>query len=367
MTEVQMKRLLVVLLMAIVVTNSGSSAEKYSNVSVKYKNATVAFVHQPLKTDPKLLPLIDGVVTSGGKERFGIHLGNASSSTTVLEILDNNGEAVKSISVNDLVGKGIPKEAHLIPASVSSNPRRAIITYIVRLPQGDADLIVRAIATGDEFASDQQLVMTFALKTKTPVTSALRLLLPFTGVGEATDNGFVLLPKSGTAALAASVRRSKSVLIEKARVVITSIPTTTEASSETALLWFVVRGVSTSSGSSPTDAKTQALRVIQDNIQSADQPNLVIVNTADKEKLAKADTALYSIICANIGTGDATNVVLGNPIPQGATYVFGSATADGALLTEEKENQHVQNLKWTFAMPIKPGQEKLVSFKVVLQ
>jgi uncharacterized repeat protein (TIGR01451 family) len=343
-----------------------TSAEKQNAVSVKYKNVSVSFVPQPLKVDSKLLPMIDATMSTANKERFGIHLGGLPVSTTILEILDANEAVVKAISVNDMVGKGISREGDILPAN-GTKLRRAANTYKVRLPQGEAELIVRAIATGDEPANDQQLVLTFALKTTNPCDVALRLRLPFSGNGEASTNGFVILTKSGAGALAASVVQSKLVTVDKSTVVITSVPKTLVASQEIALLWLVIKGVSTSSGASPTDAKTQALRVITDHARVADQPDLVIVNTADKERLGKTDTTQYSIVCANIGTGDATQVVVGNPIPKGARYIAGSATSEGAQLKEEKENAEVQNLKWTFSAPLKPGAEKIVSFKVVLQ
>ena len=361
-----MKRHIVLILIAAVTTVTGMSAEKYTSVGVKYKNVSISFVPQPLKLDTKLLPMVDGMVSAASKERFGIHFGSTQSSATVLEILDDKESVVKAISVNDLLGKGISREAEILPSN-GTKPRRAANTYKVRLPQGDAELVIRAIATGDELASDQQLVITFALRTMNPGTAALRLLLPFTGIGEAADKGFVIVAKSGAAALAASAVQSKSISVDKGKVTILSVPKTTSSSLETALLWLVIKGVSTSLGSPPTDAKTQALRVITEYVQTGDQPNLVIVNAADKEKLGKADTAAYSIVCTNIGTGDATHVVLGNPIPKGARYITGSGTTEGDVLSEEKENSEVQNLKWTFSAPLKPGEEKIVTFRVILQ
>jgi uncharacterized repeat protein (TIGR01451 family) len=356
-----MIRHIAVILILIATTLNVIAAEQYNSVSVKYKSMTLAFVQQPLKADAKLLPLIDGTITGGSKERFGIYLGGTPSSTTILEILDNTNAVVKSISINDLLGKGISRETNVL---ASSKPRRAFNTYVIRLPQGDAELVIKSIATGDEFAADQQLIVIFALKTASPMAAALRLQLPCLGTSETAGNGFVIVAKSGAAAFAASVIQSRAVIADKNKITITSDVKTTEAASETAMLWLVIKGVTSSS---PTDAKTQALRVIKDNAQQAGQPQLVIVNAADKEKLTKADTTSYSIICVNIGTGDATSIVLANPIPKGTKYVAGSGTREGAVLNEENENSEVQNLKWTFSTPLSPGQERIVRFKVVVQ
>lgn len=332
---------------------------KPSNVGLKYKNFSLAFVHHA-HSDAKVLPLIDGVA---GKERFGIHFTSADRSLPMIEILDASNAVVKSLSVNDILGKGV----ELLPSS-SAKPRRVASSYSLQLPQGGAQLMVKAIATGDESSSDQQLVITFALKSNSAMNAALRLTLPYSGVAEAASSpqtGFVLTPKSASVAIAAAAfPQTSNVKVEKSKLLIACPHKTTSPFAETAMLWLVIKGVSSSSD---TDAKTQALKVIHDNTLGSDEPRLVVVNAADKQQLAQADTASYTLVCANIGTGEATDVVLGNPIPKGARYVEGSATTDGAVLGVDANNADQQNLRWMLSAPLKPGDERIVSFKVVLR
>lgn len=348
-----MKKLII---LAVVGSMTAMAAQKPSNVSLKYKNFSLAFVHH-VQGEAKLLPLIDGVA---GKERFGVHFSGAERSTPMVEILDASNAVVKSLSVNDILGKGV----ELLPSS-SRKPRRLASSYPVQLPQGEALLILKAIATGDELSGDQQLVVTFVLKSNNAVSAALRVTLPYSGVAEGVSNGFVLTPKSGSAAIVASAfPHATQAKAEMNKLTITSAPKITSPSTETAMLWLVIKGVTSSS---PTDAKTQARKVIQDNTLGSDEPKLVVVNTADKEQLAQADTASYTLVCANIGTGEATDVVLGNPIPKGARYVEGSATTDGSVFGVDARNADEQNLRWMLSAPLKPGDERIVSFKVVLR
>lgn len=346
------------LIALMMIAASGSAAMKQHAVTLKYRNFSLAFVHH-VQGEAKLLPLIDGVA---GKERFGIHFANADRSAPMVEILDASNAVVKTLSVNDILGKGV----ELLPSS-SLKPRRVASSYPVQLPQGEAQLILKAIATGDELSGDQQLVVTFALKSNNAVSAGLRVNLPYSGVAETVSNGFVLTPKSGSAAIVASAfPHATQTKAEKNKLTITSAQKITSPSAESAILWLVIKGVTSSS---PTDAKTQARKAMQDNTLGSDEPKLVVVNTADKEQLAQADTASYTLVCANIGTGEATDVVLGNPIPKGARYVEGSATTDGTVFNVDAPVHpfDVQNLRWMLAAPLKPGEERIVSFKVVLR
>lgn len=360
---------LAILVLAILLAESARPAEKKPiSVGVKYKNMSVSFVQQPTVADPKLLPLIDGV-SGSAKDRVGIHFGSTFPTTPVLEVLDAHANVLQTLSMNDVIGKGVSKEDKLLPSGNHAKPRRCESVYTVRVGQHEADVVIKAIATGDEGAVDQRLVVTFALKTKLSIAAALRLKLPITGTAEEAGGHVIITSQLGTVALAAAVFPSdKTLRVEKSRVVISSAPRTTEPGEETPLLWLVIRGVSSSS---PTDAKSQAQLAVQENVSTGDEPRLVVVNAADKERLAQADTASYSVVCTNIGTGEASNVVLGNPIPKGTKYIEGSATTAGMQFSVEQKSDvqsgATQNLKWTLLQPLKPGEERIVSFKVVVQ
>jgi uncharacterized repeat protein (TIGR01451 family) len=346
----------VLFLALMMIAGSGSAALKQHAITLKYKNFSLAFVHH-VQGEAKLLPLIDGVA---GKERFGIHFANADRSAPMVEILDGGDGVVKSLSVNDILSKRV----EVLPSS-SRKPRRVSWSYSVQLPKGEAQLVLKAIATGDELSGDQQLVVTFALKANSSVTAGLRVNLPYAGIAEVVGNGFLVTSKSGGAAIVASAfPHAANVKLEKGKLTIVSGIKTPSPFVETAMVWLVFKGVSSSS---PTDVKSQARKAIQENALAGDEPKLVVVNTADKEQLTQSDTASYTLVCANIGTGEATDVVLGNPIPRGARYVEGSATTDGAVFGVDRGTADEQNLRWMLSAPLKPGEERIVSFKVVLR
>ncbi|MBI5474602.1 MAG: DUF11 domain-containing protein [Ignavibacteriae bacterium] len=355
-----MKRLaLLVLLIAV----GAIAGPKSRDVRVKYRDVALAFVSQPL-ADGKVLPLIEA---TSGNERFGIHFAKTDATSPVIELLAENGSVMKTLSVNDILGKGSARELEVVPAGEGVEPRRVACIYSVRLSQGDVQVILKAIATGNESSDEQRLVVTFALKSEKDVNVAMRVKLPIVGSAETTSGGIILASKSGTAALAAATfPQTTKLSVEKDRIALACDAQTITAARETALLWLVIKGVASSS---PTHAKSQALAAIQESVVGANEPRLVVVNTADKQKLAQADTAAYTIICANIGTGEATGVVLGNPVPRGARYLAGSATTTGTTFNVDGDAQpnSAQNLKWVLTNPLLPGEERLVSFKLVLQ
>ncbi len=355
-----MKRLTLLVLLVAVCAIAGPTS---SGVRVKYKDLSLAFVSSPL-VDGKVLPLID--VTSRN-ERFGVHFARCEPTSPVIELLGDNAIVLKSLSVNDILGKGAAKQLDALPAGGDVEPRRVASVYSVRTSQGDIQVILKAIATGNASSEDQRLVVTFAIRTEQSMNLAMRVKLPVAGNAEITSGGFIVTSKSGTSLLAASVLPQQQRLsVEKDQVVITCDPRVVPASSETALLWLVIKGVTSLS---PTDAKTQALKAIQESVVGASEPRLVVVNTADKQKLGQSDTAAYTIICTNIGTGEATGVVLGNPVPRGVRYLTGSATTAGTTFNVDGDAavSGTQSLKWVLNNPLMPGEERLVSFKVILQ
>ena len=355
-----MKRFTLLVLLVAVCAIAGP---KSSGVKVKYKDLSLAFVSSPL-VDGKVLPLID--VTSKN-ERFGVHFAKLEPTSPVIELLGENGKVLKSLSVNDILGKGAAKQLEVLPTGGGLEPRRVASVYSMRTPQGDVQLILKAIATGNDSSEDQRLIVTFALRTEQSMNVAMRVRLPVAGNAETTSGGFIVASKSGTSLLAAAVFPEQQKLsVEKERIEISCDQRVVPASSETALLWLVIKGVTSLS---PTDARTQALAAIQESAVGTREPRLVVVNTADKQKLGQSDTPAYTINCTKNRTGEATGVVLGNPVPRGVRYLTGSATMAGTTFNVEGDAtlSGAQNLKWVLNDPLMPGEERFVSFKVVLQ
>jgi uncharacterized repeat protein (TIGR01451 family) len=79
------------------------------------------------------------------------------------------------------------------------------------------------------------------------------------------------------------------------------------------------------------------------------------------------DTVSYNVVCQNIGTADAADVALSNPVPQGVQFLEGTATQDGTTASFERIGTGVtgavQKITWKLARPLKPGEERKVAFK----
>ncbi len=339
--------------------------QSHESVAAEFKGVTVAFHSDPQNADAKLLPLVDGRSTAGSKERFGLCLGGVSGPTKAIDILDKGGLVLKSISVGDLLsGKGAGFTLLAQPAP-SSAQRWIEKKYAVDLPKEKVQLLLKALATGD--AADQQLVVTIALKSDAATTLGLRASLPVSGNVEKKDNGFLLSPKNGSAAIAAAVYPgSANISTTKSVVTLTSGPISLAASKESSVLWLVLHGV----GPGTTgNAKEQAGKVLREKRFGESDPRIVVVSNTDKPTTQPGDVVTYSLICRNIGTGDATDVTLSNPVSEGLQYLEGSATSDGSSVSFDAKGNGVavRNIHWKFNAPIRPGEERSVSFKVRVQ
>ncbi len=351
----------IVLLICVCFALTTAHAQQVSDsVAVNFKGLTVAFYSNPQSADAKLLPLIDGRTGTSGKDRFGLCFGGTSASAKALEFLDDNGQVLKIISVGELLaGKG--NGLALLPEpSNDSQQRWTQKAYSVDLPKGKVRLLLKALATGDA-SSEQQMVVTFALKSDVATSLALRASLPITGNVDPGNKGLLLSPKSGSGAIALSVYPgSSSVGVSKSLATLTSAPVSLEAGRESAVLWMVVDGF----GGAAATAKEQAARALREKRFNEGDPRIVVVSSTDKPSTQPGDFVTYSIVCRNIGTGDATDVTLSNPVSPGVQYQEGSVVTDGAIVSFEPTGGAVRNIRWRFDEPIKPGDERLVSFKV---
>ena len=102
-------------------------------------------------------------------------------------------------------------------------------------------------------------------------------------------------------------------------------------------------------------------------------PNIIVVNTVTKTDAQPGDTVMYTLICKNIGAGDATNVKLSNPVPTGTAYLEGSASGEGTDMSFDREtatppqSAAVTVVRWTLKDALKGGKEQIVTFKVIVQ
>ncbi|MGE5315974.1 MAG: hypothetical protein ACM3Q4_14875 [Acidobacteriota bacterium] len=308
---------------------------------------------------PQHSMLLGARMEKGKKEQFGVLLG-ASKSATV-EFLDASGSVIKSAVIADLGGKA--SGAKLLRAMSDGAGSHSEAVYEVPMPQGKAELVVRALTAELQQNAKAKIILSFALKGGDRV-AGVRMALPVEGQASAQENGFVVASKGPAAFSAAVFPKAKSVTAEK-NIVTVNVPVLpSQNAAEKPLVWMVVEGAS-----SANEASAQ----LKKNAQYAADPNLVIVTTADRMSTQPNDTVTYTLVCTNIGLGDATDVVLSNPIPAGTTYLEGSAEGEGTAIGVDREKAAAPQLgaaktiSWKLNEALKPGAEKNVSFKIIVR
>jgi len=317
------------------------------------------------------VPFIEGKSLTGGKERFGILLRTSQGASPFLELLDGAGKVVKTVSVNEFLGKSNAGGVKLVSSIISAESHNAQIVHELTLASGPAVLRTNILVSGEKgnAKTPEEIVVTFSVKSEAAQALSVRLLLPIEGSAEVEKNGAVLSGKNSPSAIAVSVLPSaESIAFQKS--VLTVKGPAVNISGETPLLWLVARPAT---GSSQATSKTAAADIIAAAAKAATDPNIVVVNSVSKLNAQPGDTVTYTLTCKNIGAGDATNVQLSNPVPSGTSYLDGSATGDGTDMTFDKaastppQESKVTLLRWKLREALKPGHEQVVTFKVIVE
>jgi uncharacterized repeat protein (TIGR01451 family) len=362
-----MKRILTASVLCLVIATSLRAGQAIPSVSAIAQQVSITMFGQPQKAEAKILPFVEGQLMSGKRERFGVQFGGVPTTTTVIEILGPGNNVIKTMSLNELLGNGSNGAITTRPSSVM-NARRVETQYDIPTPGGPLQLIIRGIVTGDDegSAGGQQLLVTFSLKGTSSVPAGLRVTLPVTGSAEPGDHGFIVLPKAGGVALGASVfPYGATTSIKNNRVVLTSPTASIPPNRDVANLWFVIASFA---GSAP---KVEAGKWLAESAPAVDDPRVVVVSSADKKATQPRDTVTYTLIFANIGTGTASDVSLSNPIPKGTWYLAQSATSNGFTVSFSHAggagSSEVTAITWKTPQPVLAGEERIVSFKVIVR
>lgn len=355
-----MKKCVLIPAIVLMCAVSLEAAQPGKGIAVEFKQLTVTFYGEQKQPDVKSYTLVEAALASGSKERFG--LGSTNAGEKVLEILDTRGKVVRSLTISDVFGgKG---SALPLAGRWDATSRRTEKILPVDLPNGKAQIIMRALATGEGKAGSagQHLVVTCGLKADAPMTLALRMSISAVGDVTSGDHGFVVTSKSGSGAISVAVAPEAAfVETEKARVILTSPVIALDGTSEAPAFWMIFDG---ETGSAVAGAKVLALQSLKEKHAGAKEPQVAVVSTTDMQNTQPGDTVTYMLVCTNTGGASATDVALSNPIPDGMEYVEGSATSDGSQVNMDRSPAGVKKISWTFVKPVEPGGERVVSFKV---
>lgn len=342
----------------------GQIAEAYPGFSLAYHGASDATL-----ASSSIVGTIDGK----NSERFGVMIGGASTAH-VIEIWNDKGALLKAITGADLLGKS-SGGVTLASADAVVPGRYLRSVYDVALGGGRiVRLIVKAIATGDpaDAHGRHPLLVTYALAGDAGDKLALKVMLPTDGLLDSSPLGFTVSARRSTAAFAAVVSPAPQHVDVAANVVsITSQAVALEREGrETPMLWMQIDGTS---GGSPQAARESAVRGLKAAESAVAGPNIIVVSSVDKPNVNPADTVVMTLICVNVGTQNASGVTLRNPVPQGTAYLDKSAGGDDMEIgfdharVADGTAGEISAVHWTMNGAMKPGEERVASFKTIVR
>jgi uncharacterized repeat protein (TIGR01451 family) len=358
---------------------SNGSAVKYPTYSV------LAIGELKSNADADLAPLIEGkndsLTEKEAAKRFGILYnvsGSQLSNTTVLELVDGTtNQTIKKVSLDEYFGKESATWKN-VPAESETTATGSTSVYSVQ--KGKTTLkVVRDIRIVNDagLPEGKRIDVTFSVEPN----SAMKLKAKFNGKAEGgfstKGNTFWIGngDKTSPATIIVNVSPSPKIAAEGAKKGQTQAFTvsggTVSAANgkKTPVLSFSVSGTTTRFADHEAE-QVQNVRAYFENHTT--KPKMVTVTSADKTTDHPGDTLTYTITSDNIGTGPAADIEINNKIPAGSAYIENSAEGEGSDITVtrgpvDKTGTGVANqLTWKFKTPISPGEERRVSFKVIL-
>ena len=349
----------------------GFAQPKQEPLKITYPKFALAFYSQPQSGDAVVLPFLEGRATTGNKERFGVFFQKVPASTVIVEIIDEQGKILKSVTVGDFMGKNSTSGVKLVSARTMSLQHRAEVVHDVALPAGNVRLITRVMKTADAPTQEipAQMIVSFIASSASTVHVALRVALPLEGTFEAKPNGAVVTAKTAPAAIGIAAM-GKTEKVEMLKNVLSVKSSVVAVGKETPVIWLVIDG---SANAVLAAAKSEAGTSVDNLLKIAGDPLLRIVNTASKESTLPGDTVTYAVYCKNIGGGAATDVVLTNPVPVGTLYIENSAVGEKTEISVEKDAAvapqmgRVKLVRWKLLEPLTPGNELVVNYRITIQ
>jgi uncharacterized repeat protein (TIGR01451 family) len=356
------KRIIFVIIAIAASLSSTIAQKKQASVAISYPQQLVEYFAQPISVSATVLPLLQAKTKNG--DVFGINFQGVAGTAPFIEFLDVNGKIVKTISVNDFLGKSSGKGVKLISSVLAGSGNKAENVYEITTPQDKYSLIVSSLATSGTSTKETpaKLLIRIVLKNAPSTIISAHIILPFDGSAETKANGFIISGKKSIQSIFSTIfpKAEKLTVVKKSISFVTSV---LKSTNETVVLFLTV---------DCSNTKEEALTALQ-SIDQKNESNISIVNVSNKATAAPSDTVTYQIICTNIGNGSVSDIVITNPVSAGARYLDGSAVGDETQITFENTPStapqlgEAKTIKWKLLKSLNAGEEKVVSFKVIVQ
>ena len=355
------KVLLVIIVFAFNVTMTFAQ-QKQTSVAISFPQNIVEYFAQPASAKAPLLPLIQAKSKSG--ELFGVNFQGVDGNSSFIELLDSTGKAVKAVTVNEFLGKSSTKGVKLVSSTIAGSGNRSENVYEITTTQGKFSLIASSLATAVRSTKETpaKLFVRMILKDAPGTIYSAHIILPVEGTAEIKSGGFIISGKKSTQPMVSTVYpKADKVLIEKKNVSITT--KSIKVGNESLLLFLTIDCANTK------DEGTAALL----SYDQKNEINISIVNVSNKTTARPGDTISYQIICTNIGSGSASDIVITNPIAAGAQYLDNSAEGVDTEISFDRNAAatpalgEAKMIKWKLTKNLNVGEEKVVSFKVLIK
>lgn len=357
-----MKRIIFVIIAVVASLSMAIAQTKQASVAVAFPQNIVEYFAQPSAANAVTMPLIHAKAKNG--DLFGISFQGVAVSAPFIELLDANGKVVSTVTVGDISGKSTGKGVKLVSSSTAGSGNRAENVYEISSAVGKYSLIVSSMATAAVSTKENpaKMLIRLAVRNNPSAITSARITLPVDGTAEVKPGGFIITGKKSTQPFVATVfPKNGKITVEKKNISI--VTTTLKTTNETLLLSLSVDCADTK------DEAAAALLAYDKSVEN----NISIVNVSNKTTAVPSDTVIYQIVCTNIGNGNVSDIVVTNPVAAGARYLEGSASGEETQISFERNPSaapalgEVKAIKWKFSKSVNVGEEKIVSFKVIVQ
>lgn len=332
------------------------------SVSIRYPEFVLAYHPNPQSDNQAALPLVSGSLLRGSKERFGFFLSGQDGASFVFEISDATGMR-KGITVNDLLGKPSNSGVRVLESYLDPAGQISSQVFELQFPGGPVEFVLRAVVSGVEgnTAQTPQLLVSTTLRKTGARKFSVRWTLNAEGNLEAKGNNFSLASRSGSAGVTALLSPNDAKLtVEGPKLTISSAMN----------IWLIMSGSRTAGAA---NVKNELLNNLAEAEAKKNEPNVVIVTSMDKKAAQPKDTVTVTLTCMNIGNAAASNVVMSNPIPQGTSFLEGSAFGETTVISFVRSGGalpalgSVSSVSWRVNGDLMAGEERVAGFKVIVQ
>jgi uncharacterized repeat protein (TIGR01451 family) len=374
-----MKQLFSIIAIFLVTTLAIGQGQKSFDLKFHAYSISVPVDMNKAGKDGKHIPLI--AADKNGKPSaspFGVFFnagGKSLSSIPVMEITDaTTNQIVKSISLEEFFGKensSWKKVSDATGAEKNKNVSRFEFNY-----NGKKIQFVRTIEEKKDngLPLGKSIVFSFSVQTETPMNLHARFLTRIEGKLRKAGGLYVITPSdtsfAGHPAILLHVTPSAKLEQDEknSSFILTNSSISANPKASTVLFSFTVTGTSVEF----VEHTTKQIENIASYLTSKKAaPNMVSTTTVNKTSVSPGDTLIYTIYSHNIGTAPAADIVINNPVPEGSTYIEGTAAGTGTTVSVSREPSNgtqagrAKSISWNYSSPFLPGEERSVSFQVI--